>query len=379
MKTFLFLVGCVLLLTNPFKSRPDLPAPSAKSAFLSLKPIIVSPDGKGDFRSIQAAIESVSMADSSGTERVILIKNGLYREKLFIDKRHFLTLRGESEAGVQIVVTQARDRWRCEHPDDNGAATLNLTAHDLRFEKLTFLNDYGFRAKGDTTIICANESGSNAPRTDRATDGRPALPREAGEPAGSKRVRKDGHQFAMRSFPGAVRLVFKNCTFRALGGDTVSPWDVTGGLYYFKDCTMEGGVDFYCPRGWAWAEGCRFICHNLNAAIWHDGSGAESARTVLKNCTFEGDDGFKLGRYHRDAQFYLIGCRFAPNMADADIYWVTGSPAPAKWGHRVYYHDCHRTGPRQAGGDYAWHRDNLPIAAKDVTVNWAFEGRWLPR
>ncbi|MBK8043616.1 MAG: hypothetical protein IPK21_13740 [Haliscomenobacter sp.] len=58
---------------------------------------------------------------------------------------------------------------------------------------------------------------------------------------------------------------------RALGGDTVSPWDVENGMYYFNDCTMEGGVDFYCPRGWAYAENCRFICHNREAAIWHDG------------------------------------------------------------------------------------------------------------
>lgn len=344
-------------------------------SFQAPRPIIVSPDGKGDFRTIQAAIENIPMADSSGTERVILIKNGVYREKLFIQKRHFLTLRGESERGVQIIFTQARDLWRCEHPDDIGAATLNVTAHDLRFEKLTVINDYGFLAKGDTVTTCLNESGGNpgVTRTDRSAEGRTGLPRETGETPGTKRVRKDGHQFAFRSFPGATRLVFKNCTFRALGGDTVSPWDVNGGLYYFKNCTMEGGVDFYCPRGWSWAENCRFICHNKNAAIWHDGSGAESARTVLKNCTFEGDDGFKLGRYHRDAQFYLIGCRFPQNMADADIYWVEGSPAPPKWGRRVYYHNCHRD-----RGDYPWHRDNLPISASAVTVSWAFEGRWLP-
>ncbi|CCH01727.1 pectinesterase [Fibrella aestuarina BUZ 2] len=343
----------------------------ALAASKAPKPIVVSADGKGDFTTIQAAIDHVSQADSSGGERVIFIRNGRYPEKLFIDKRHFLTLRGESEKGVQIVCSQARDMWRCDHPDDNGAATLNVNAHDLRFERLTLINDYGFRAKGDTVIACTNESGgaAMAPRTDRF-----ALPREAGETPGTKRVRKDGHQFAMRSFPGAIRLVFKNCTLRALGGDTVSPWDVVNGLYYFKDCTMEGAVDLYCPRGWAYAEGCRFICHNLNAAIWHDGSGAESARTVLKNCTFVGDDGFKLGRYHRDAQFYLIGCRFAQNMADADIYWVTGSPAPPKWGRRVYYYDCHRR-----GGDYAWHKDNLPIPARDITVAWTFEGKWHPR
>jgi pectinesterase len=93
---------------------------------------------------------------------------------------------------------------------------------------------------------------------------------------------------------------------------------------------------------------------------------------VLKNCTFVGEKGYKLGRYHRPAQFYLIGCQFDENMADADIYPVSTNPAP-KWGHRVYYQDCHRT-----GGDYAWHKDNLMIAAKTVTVDWAFEGKWKP-
>lgn len=334
--------------------------------------IVVAPDGSGDFKTIQAAIESVSPADSSGTQRVIFIKNGVYREKLFIDKRHFLTLRGQSEKGVQIVFSQARDIWRCSHPDDYGTATLNINARDLTFEKLSVINEYGFLAKGDTTISCQSDAGA-AP-VNPAGPNRYALPREVGETAGTKIVRKDGHQMALRSMPGAVRLIVKNCTFRALGGDTVSPWDVDAGMYYFKDCTMEGGVDFYCPRGWAYAENCRFICHNKNAAIWHDGSKSKSEKTVLKNCTFEGDDDFKLGRFHREAQFYLIGCRFAKNMADADIYWVTTAPNPLQWGKRVYYHDCHHD-----GGDYAWHKNNLPVSPTRITVAWTFDGKWNPK
>ena len=151
---------------------------------------------------------------------------------------------------------------------------------------------------------------------------------------------------ALRTMPGATRIVVKNCTFRSLGGDTVSPWDTEAGMYYFKDCTMEGAVDFYCPRGWAYAENCRFECHNLNAAIWHDGSGNRDEKTVLKNCTFVGDDGFKLGRFHREAQFYLIGCHFPQNMADADIYWAESGPGAKQWGRRVYYANCHRIGRR---------------------------------
>ncbi len=329
--------------------------------------LVVAQDGSGQFRSIQAAINSLDTVTTR--QRTIFVKNGTYREKVFLGKS-FVKLEGESERGVVITVSQARDLFRCAgNPDDWGAAVVNVKGHDLTFENLTVINAYGFEVKGDTTIACAGESGGNAPRTDRY-----ALPRETGEPAGTKIVRKDGHQFAFRSFPGATRLIFKNCTFRSLGGDTVSPWDVEAGLYYFKNCTMEGAVDLYCPRGWAYAEDCRFICHNLNAAIWHDGTNHESAKTVLKNCTFEGDDGFKLGRFHREAQFHLLNCRFAKNMADADIYWVTTAPNPIKWGKRVYYYDCHRE-----GGDYAWHRNNGTVAPSAITVAWTFDGKWMPQ
>ncbi|PWK18129.1 pectinesterase [Arcicella aurantiaca] len=326
--------------------------------------ITVAKDGSGAFKSIQDAINSL---DSTTTKtRTIYIKNGVYSEKLMIAKS-FIKLEGQSEAGVIIRIAQPRDIWRCANTDDYGAATINVKGHDLTFEKLTVLNDYGFTAKKDTTIICNTDAGGVG-----AANKGYAIHRESSEEVGKKVVRKDGHQFAFRSMPGATRLIFKNCTFRAGGGDTVSPWDVEGGMFYFKDCTMEGGVDFYCPRGWAWAENCHFVCHNMNAAIWHDGSNHESAKTVLKNCTFEGDKGYKLGRYHRPAQFYLLDCQFDENMADAEIYHVSSSPMP-QWGHRVYYQNCHRK-----AGDYQWHANNFTIDPKTVTVQWTFEGKWNP-
>lgn len=327
--------------------------------------IIVAQNGSGQFKTIQAALNSL---DTTTTQiRTIYVRNGTYREKLMINTS-FVQLQGESETGVIIRQTLPRDVWRCENADDYGASTINVKGHDLAFENLTVLNDYGFQAKGDTTIVCANESG----QAGAATKDRYALPREQGETRGTKIVRKDGHQFAFRSMPGATRLQFRNCTFRAGGGDTVSPWDAENGMYYFYNCTMEGGVDFYCPRGSAWAENCRFICHNKNAAIWHDGTNHESSKTVLKNCTFTGDEGYKLGRYHRPAQFYLIDCQFDKNMADAPIYHVSSSPE-VQWGHRVYFQNCHRR-----GGDYAWHTNNLTIDPKLITVAWAFDGHWNP-
>jgi pectinesterase len=174
---------------------------------------------------------------------------------------------------------------------------------------------------------------------------------------------------------GATRLRAVNCRFRAFGGDTVSPWEVDSGLWYFKDCIMEGGVDFYCPRGWAWAENCLFITLTGPAAIWHDGSKHQDSKTVLKNCRFIGYDGFMLGRYHRDAQFFLVDCLFGANMKDADIYLVPTSNS-IQWGRRVYYADCHR----EEGKDYAWFNNNLPGSLKkeEIGVKWLFGTKWNP-
>lgn len=312
------------------------------------KDIVVASDGSGDFKTIQDAINS--LPDSAKAQRVIFIKKGIYKEKIFIEK-NFVTLKGEDVAQTQIIASEARDIFKCSHPDDWGVATINLKGSDIILENLTVLNTYGFNAKGDITISCGADSET-------------------------KIVHTTGHQMALRSF-NTTRLIVRNCVLRALGGDTVSPWNVDNGMFYFSGCTMEGGVDFYCPRGWALAENCLFICHSKEASIWHDGSKYKSSKTVLINCTFKGDDGFKLGRYHRDAQFYLINCTFPQNMADTDIYQKMANPPNViQWGKRVYYYNCHRI-----GGDYSWHKNNLPdsLGINEITPAWAYDYKWNPR
>ena len=224
--------------------------------------IVVAKDGSGQFTTIQAAIESVK--DSAAAySTLIFIKKGEYREKVFLSKSG-LILRGEvapklggqwtDKNGVKIIYSLSREMFRCEHPtDDWGAATMNVRANDITLENLMIINDFGFVATGDSTFTCNGVA---------------------------KVTKRDGHQFAMRCMPACQRMTVKNCNFHSRGGDTVSPWDVDNGTFWFQDCTMEGAVDFYCPRGWAYAENCYFICHNLNAAIWHDGTGTESAKTV---------------------------------------------------------------------------------------------------
>lgn len=306
--------------------------------------ITVDPGGKGDFTTIQAAINSLT--DDAGYWRIIHIKPGTYPEKLFLTKAHVVLL-GDDPAHTRITQAIARDQWRCDHPDDWGVATVNASASDIDLENLTIENSYGFDHLTDTTVSCRSDS------------------------AGFRKVSRTGHQMALRTF-ATTRLRARNCVFKAYGGDTVSPWNVADGLFYFKDCSMEGGVDFYCPRGWAYAEHCRLDALEGPASIWHDGSAVKDSKTVLRDCTFEGYDGFNLGRYHRDAQFVLVDCRFSHAMADKPIYLVKTNNV-VQWGGRVYYSNCHRQ-----GGDYPWFADNFPGNPNDVRSGWVFGARWDP-
>jgi len=308
--------------------------------------IIVSAAGPADFRTIQAAINSIRDTNIVTT---IFIRNGTYNEKLLIEKPN-IVFQGENRENTLIRFSIARDEWRCDHADDWGVATMNVRANDITLKDLSVINSFGFEFK-EQTIDCASDTVMH-----------------------KKQLRKDGHQMALRVM-NASRLKAINCHFAAYGGDTVSPWDVENGFWYFKDCIMEGGVDFYCPRGWAWAENCTFISHTGPAAIWHDGSHNEDSKSVLVNCNFKGYDGFYLGRYHRDAQIYLLNCSFAKNMRDTAIYLVPTNNL-IQWGKRIYYYNCHREG----GNDYSWYSNDLPSGTKaeNITIDWVFHGKWHP-
>lgn len=312
--------------------------------------ITVSLNGKEDFHSIQTAINSIPLNNSKTV--IISIKNGVYTEKLSI-KNSFIQFIGESREGVIITQSIARDEWRCNNYTDWGVATVNIdSSSNITFKNLTIRNNYGIENSAEKTIVCKLDS------------------------TGIKLVKQSGHQMAFRSF-SATKLAFIKCTFSAFGGDTMSPWNTDNGMFYYKDCIMEGGVDFYCPRGWAYAENCLFNSKSGTAAIWHDGSQHKDSKTVLVNCSFKGFDGFKLGRYHRDAQFYLLNCKFPSNMSNEDIYLVPTTNT-IQWGRRVYYYNC-----KKIDSKYNLFKNNLDKAEgspklKMINAKWVFQQKWDP-
>jgi pectinesterase len=310
----------------------------------------VSANGKGDFKTIQEAIDHIPLAQHEFIR--IQIEAGVYKEKLYIKKSGF-ELVGSGMDKTIITQSIARDEWRCDHIDDWGVATVNVdSCSTINFKNLTIENSYGFENLEAVKIACASDSTK------------------------VKWIQRNGHQMAFRSF-NATKLKFVNCHFKAFGGDTMSPWNTTDGMFYLKDCVLEGGVDFYCPRGWAYAENCSFLSNSGVAAIWHDGSLHEDAKSVLVNCTFNGFDGFNLGRFHRDAQMYLIKCRFAANMSDTLIFQVKTTNV-LSWPGRVYYYDCVKANSKINVFKNNLHEAKGNPQASNINSNWVFGNRWNP-
>ncbi len=295
---------------------------------------IVDKKGNGDFTNIQDALNKIP-ADNS-EQKIILVKNGVYEEKLFIESSN-IALVGESKDSVIIKYAMLRKNWMKNHDKQYGASVVNIGegTENVTLANLTVWNNYG-------TLYGDND-----------------------------------HQYAIYGM--GTKVILLHCNVIADGADTISLWPEEGGMFYHSHCYFEGHVDYVCPRGWCYITDSKFYGHNMTATLWHKGIDSEDAKFVINDSYFDGKPGFPLGRHHYDAQFYLLNCVFSENMADLPIFWPESPNAHEwKWGERHYYYNCQRI-----GGDYDWFADNLETAKgspkpEEVTAKWTFNGKWDP-
>ncbi len=204
--------------------------------------ITVTADGSGDFRTVGEALGSIP---KSNLQRiVILIENGVYREKVRIDAP-YVTLRGESRQGTRIEFPQLNDDFVAD-PDATGRAVVNINSNDVVLENLTI----------------ANTAGIVGP-----------------------------HEFAV--FGRGDRTVIVDCDLLSEGADTVSLWRGRDGRYYHTRCHFRGAVDFVCPRGWCYIADSSFYETKATAALWHDGNVVKDMKFVLRHCTLDGVPGWQ--------------------------------------------------------------------------------------
>lgn len=294
-------------------------------------PIVVASDGSGQFKTVQSAVDSIPEENAKG--RVIVIKPGIYREQLSINKS-FITLRGEDKDAGKTILTF--DRYAViEDPKAPGkkvgvagSETVLIQADNFTAENITFENS-------------------------------------AGRVAPAMAVRTTGD-----------KQIFRNCRF--LGWqDTLC---VDGQRAYFRDCYMEGRVDFIFGRGTAVFENC-----HLHAT---DGGVLTAASTkpetpfglVFLKCevTCKEDRSYLGAPWQAGAATAFIECQLGDGL------WPKGWTEWRGTEHHktARFVEYKNTGPGANPGQRpAWTRQLSEAEAKSYTVENILAGtdRWNPK
>ena len=271
----------------------------------------------------------------------ILIRNGVYNQKVIIDRPN-IVLVGENRDSTVIVLAERSGMEKIKQyngkPVGNGVIVIQEGADDCVISGMTVYNNYGTTVENTTT-----------------------------------------HQMAI--FGRATRTIVINSNVWADGNDALSLWARNaGGMYYHADLYVRcPGVDFLCPRGWCYATRCKFYGDG-RALIWHDGRGDRSKKLVITESEFDSKRPAPLGRYHHDAKFFLLNCKFSERIIDSNIGYAYTDKVldPCPWGQRVYFHNCSRE-----GGHSGWIADNFKASEEapefyGVTAKWTFDDKWDP-
>jgi pectinesterase len=105
--------------------------------------LVVAADGSGNYRTIQEALNSIPRNNAKNV--IILIRNGTYHEKIFIE-RSYVTLVGEDRDSTRIIYAELRENWAKAHNgSDWGSGVVNIDslATDIVLANLTIHNNYG--------------------------------------------------------------------------------------------------------------------------------------------------------------------------------------------------------------------------------------------
>ncbi|MBV4357534.1 pectinesterase family protein [Pinibacter aurantiacus] len=233
------------------------------AAISQTKKIIVSKDGKGDCKTVQEAINAVP--DSSNSETIIYIKNGVYKEKLRLpetkSKVHFV---GESVEGTILTYDDYASKKDStgQNIGTSGSSSFFVFGNDFTAENITFENSSG--PVGQAVAI---------------------------------RVTGD-------------RAKFINCRFLGFQ-DTLYTQGDNSRQYYYK-CYIEGTVDFIFGAATAVFDNCTLFAKNggyYTAAATPEG---KKFGYVFLNCKLTGNapnGSFLLGRPWRPfAKVVYINC-----------------------------------------------------------------------
>ncbi len=281
---------------------------------------VVAKDGSGDFTTVQDAISAVP--DFRKNKTTIFIKSGVYKEKLVLAaSKQKVSFLGEDLAKTILTYddyASKKNRFG-EEKGTTGSSSFFIFGDDFTAENITFENSAG--------------------------------------PVGQAvAVRIDGD-----------RVAFKNCRFLGFQ-DTLYPHGEDSRQYY-KNCYIEGSVDFIF--GWSTAvfDNCTIFCKNKGYVTAP--STAENTRfgLVFLRCNITGDapeNSFYLARPWRPyGKSVFIECTLGKHIKPEGWHnW--GSSEKEK---TAYFAEFKSTGDgAHTGKRVTWSKQLTPDEAGEFTA-----------
>ena len=295
--------------------------------------IVVAQDGSGDYETVQAAIDAIEPGTFDGTR--VYIKEGRYKEKLELpSNRTDVTFIGESAENTVLTYDDHADKTD-EHGDElgtSGSSSFFVYGPDFTAKNITFENA--------------------APDVAQAV---------------AIRIKAD-------------RAVFENCRF--IGNqDTLYTYG-RDTRQYFKDCYIEGDVDFIFGLATAFFEDCEIFCKDEGYIAAPAQPEEQEFGYVFKNCDVTGDapnDSVYLGRpWEPYGQTVYLECDLGDHIRPVGWEPWDEPDLPDKT-KTAYFAEYGNTGPGYTPEQRAdWSHQLDAEEAAEYTLENVFDG-WNPR
>jgi pectin methylesterase-like acyl-CoA thioesterase len=227
---------------------------------------IVSADGTGDFATLQGALDFLPAGKSNSR---IFIKNGTYVGLVYMRNKSGFTIEGQSKTGVVITGYNCSDLNASTH----WRSVVNLQGDDINIMNITFIN---------------------------------TVPNGGGQ---AEALKLNGN-----------RCIILNCEFYSYQ-DTV----LIEGKVYFKDCMLEGDVDFIWGTGSVFFQSCELRANDnggynvmaRNNNTRHGYAFADCKLTRTSAATKTQYLGRDAGTGFPYAEIVYLNCTMGSHIADA--------------------------------------------------------------
>ena len=312
---------CVLLVCHLFIT----------SGLAKAKILVVDQSGSGDYVTVQAAFDAIP--GNNKKEVIIYVKNGVYQEKLHLDKgKNKVSLVGEDRFHTILTYNDHSGKRLPSGQIINTRTSHSflINADDFYAENISFRNDAGFSA-GQAVAVEANGD----------------------------------------------RLIFNSCRF--LGNQDILFLNSKNSRQYYKDCYIEGTTDFIFGDATAWFQQCH-IHTKKNSHVTAASSPKENPfGFVFYDCTITGDTTITNASLGRPWQPYA-----AVAYIHCYIDRIIRSEGWSKWNDQetftlARYVEYQNYGPR---GDFAgrvnWARQLSSGEVEKYTIRNVLAG-WTPR